>query len=244
MKNCYDGFVNLIMGLLGSCLLNTVWYYHTVGTIVVSSLDVDSWTFAIGFLLSYPWKIGRDVYSLWGGCNEDGNVYSLIKIYANAESSNSLFALSFFTSGTDSLSWFGINFFTDVLEEASVIVGLNVFACSSDVVGVFFGWNILCHSDTTIAVVGGNVLSKSDDETATILGVNLASSAGRLLWTGVGVTALSRSKDVIVTLVGIPLFCSAKKALLGFGIPFFPNIRKNGEFKICFSEARESLPIL
>ena len=243
MKNCYDGFVNLIMGLLGSCLLNTVWYYHTVGTIVVSSLDVDSWTFAIGFLLSYPWKIGENVYSLFGGWNDNGKVYSIIEIHANCENASSFLVFSFFTCSEKVISLIGFKFFCKETDESVVFLGLNICSRSEGLILTLIGGNILCHSDTIVATFGGNVLSKSDDETATILGVNLASSAGRLLWTGAGVTALSHSKDVIVTLVGIPLFCYAKKALLGFGIPFFPNIRKDGEFKISFTEARAQLPI-
>ena len=41
--------------------------------------------FMVFFLLSYPWKIGKNIYSIWGGFNPEGSVYSLFPIVQYAE---------------------------------------------------------------------------------------------------------------------------------------------------------------
>ncbi len=242
MRN-HDSLINLVIGFLGGYVLCILWLYHTEDIFALSPLNFRPWVCTAAFLLSYPWKIEGNVYSLWGGWNNGGKVYSLVEIHANAKTVNSILVFSFFTRSEKAISWIGIKFFSKASDESSVAVGVNICSVSKNMIGGIIGCNILCRSNTTIVVFGVNILSKSDDETAVIVGVNLASSAGCLLWTCVGITALSHSKDAVVTLIGIPLFCSAENALLGFGIPFLPNVRKDGKFKISFTEAKEQLPV-
>ena len=64
------------------------------------------------FFLSYPWKIKKNVYSLFGGVNVEGSVYSLCAIFQIARDDTfSIFGFSLFQkAGEDSGTFIGFCF--------------------------------------------------------------------------------------------------------------------------------------
>ncbi len=61
------------------------------------------------FLLSYPYKIGDNIYSVWGGRNDEGSVYSLSPLYADAKDDAVAFTgLGHLTGGRDAIQLLGI----------------------------------------------------------------------------------------------------------------------------------------
>ncbi len=59
------------------------------------------WMVAIlSFILSYPYKIEKDVYSLWGGFSREGSIYSFLAIWQEAEiHARSFFGLCLYQTG-------------------------------------------------------------------------------------------------------------------------------------------------
>ncbi len=64
------------------------------------------------FLLSYPWKISKHVYSLFGGYSET-NIYSLVGIFQKAgNDAIQVFGFSLFQkAGNDAIQRFGFRFY-------------------------------------------------------------------------------------------------------------------------------------
>ncbi len=60
----------------------------TLLLVEVRGAKIDTrWTFIGLSLVCYPWKFGKDVYSLFGGFNDEGSVYSLFGIVQCASGS-------------------------------------------------------------------------------------------------------------------------------------------------------------
>lgn len=66
---------NVLFGLLGGVFL--YWLNGLFG--IIPEIDPVI-NFILFFLLSYPWKIKENIYSLFGGVNPDGSIYSLFSV--------------------------------------------------------------------------------------------------------------------------------------------------------------------
>ena len=49
----------------------------------------------LAFLVCYPWQIGDDIYSVFGGRNTKGSVYSLVSIYQDSKTEDAVSVLGF-----------------------------------------------------------------------------------------------------------------------------------------------------
>lgn len=83
---------------------------------------------AITFILSYPWRIGKNLYSLFGGMNsEGGSVWSLFSIYQIADDNAiSLFSLSLCQKAdNDAVIGLGFSLLQKAGENAAIFAGFS-----------------------------------------------------------------------------------------------------------------------
>ena len=112
--------------LIASVIANVTWA-------ITSSLGVDYpfYIFVLIFLISYPWKIGKDVYSIFGGFNEEdgGSVYSLFALIQKAEKNTyTLFGLTFYqNAGEDAVQFIGLALYQKAGVNARQDVGLALY---------------------------------------------------------------------------------------------------------------------
>ena len=71
----YDSIHNIANFLFALAMTAIIAY-------LVGIFSLDNWPYLIGlFLILYPWRIGKDIYSLFGGANSSGSVGSLVSIF-------------------------------------------------------------------------------------------------------------------------------------------------------------------
>ncbi len=93
--------INLSMGIIGGCVL----YFFTP----LNTLGFEGGVFS--FLLSYPWRFGKTILSLWGGVNPEGSVYSLCSVYSDAGGeASAIFSLHQIGYNTSHIFGIGLQF--------------------------------------------------------------------------------------------------------------------------------------
>lgn len=84
-------FKNKIMKNLTSNLILATF----LSLFIFLTTKVSIYYFPIIFLSSFPWKLGKNIYSLFGGFNDEGSVYSFLGIIQIAKkNAKSIFSLS------------------------------------------------------------------------------------------------------------------------------------------------------
>ncbi len=76
---------NFVFALGLTSIIGTIGIYLNLAFFTSGTSLTHLWHAAILFLFCYPWKIGKNVYSLFGGFNSEGSVYSLIAIFQHAK---------------------------------------------------------------------------------------------------------------------------------------------------------------
>jgi len=126
--------------------------FSVVMTIVIfsalkySGIDlVWYWCFPI-FLISYPWKIKKNVYSLFGGINmsRGGNVYSLIGIFQiAARNAVCLFGLLVFQEGGRlAYCFLGLSLLQKSREVVVSVLSLSLFQRAKRIAICLFGFSL------------------------------------------------------------------------------------------------------
>lgn len=188
----------------------------------------------IVFGLSYPWKIKNNIYSLFGGINPDGGVYSAIGIVQVAKKhafavggmifQRSLEGTTFQIIGVNIMQWgqihcvqfLGVNFF-QVAETGNVIqvIGINAFQIGKEssvqVIGIT-GLQAVTREGTADDWVGA----------AQIFGIILYQEAQQS-FQFFGITFWNKIKEKSTQIVGILGHQGAQKTSNGFGIVFHRN---------------------
>lgn len=85
------------------------------------------------FFLSYPYKIGKNIYSLWGGFNDEGRVYSLCGLVQVAEvEAVSILGISFYQKAEDMVVQFlGISFYQESFDVGQIL-GVSFYQKAED----------------------------------------------------------------------------------------------------------------
>ena len=117
--------INFLVGVLGALIITAV--YKLTGH------ELSAVEMFVAFFASYPWKIGDNIYSLFGGYNPEGNVYSLLGIYQNA--------------GADAFQIFGLSFYQKAGKTATQLFGLSILQEAR--VNTFHGVGISFSQKTT-----------------------------------------------------------------------------------------------
>lgn len=130
---------NLIFGVTIALLLTIINWASGV-------VDVNPFIFLICAVpLCHPWKIGRHVWSLFGGVNEHGGIYSLFAFYQRSEDDAFTFSgITFYQEANSYVCQFaGIVFFQKAkmfdATQCFGLVGYQYGSCSADQwVGIAF----------------------------------------------------------------------------------------------------------
>ncbi len=85
--------VNLEIGILGAVI---IFFFISIFIKNINNIQKKLLYFFIAFLIAYPYKIGDDVFSIFGGVNPSGSVYSILAIYQNSgNNSESIMGLGY-----------------------------------------------------------------------------------------------------------------------------------------------------
>ncbi len=263
LKTFFADVRNILLSWVGGMILIVLWAHFALGVIPSDffvSPEMKKISPLITFLcffISYPYRFGGNIYSLWGGVNPDGDVYSLIELHASGRNVRSLVTLSFFSSAKENKdSIFGVNLFSRA-DELFLFCGINAFCFSNELVVVVFGFNFLSRTSSALfsffganilstsknyvlVALGINVFCMSQEDIVTFFGFNVLSFSCRYISTFLGINIFSFSRGIIATLIGSNILCKARnKSYLGFGIPLFMNV--GGESELSWEKTKENL---
>ncbi|MGB0925097.1 MAG: hypothetical protein ACPGTS_00110 [Minisyncoccia bacterium] len=139
-----------------TAMFSTILYFTNI-------VEYKIWHTAMIFFACYPYKIGKHVYSIFGGYNLKGSIYSIFSVYQNAEKNAFsllggfyqrankiaviMIGLSFFQVSIKSVHFFGLSFlqfgFNDVKEsEAIQVCTISFYQGSEKISGQVFGIKI------------------------------------------------------------------------------------------------------
>ncbi len=213
---------NLLIALVGGGVLYSIFFDN----ILLADIHQGKFPillFATMSLVAYPWKIGKHVYSLFGGVNESGDVYSLLEIHAKGENVFSIFCISIFSEATKSAvsSILGLMFKAKAKTRIELFVGIPIWCKSGENTLTIFGVSIFNHSKQSLRVFFGiDLFSKSGKHVEFLFGIFIGTKSVMDIDCFIGIPAFVKAGNSVHTLIGIPIMVRAEKnALLGFGIP-------------------------
>ncbi|KKR15281.1 MAG: hypothetical protein UT42_C0005G0001 [Candidatus Falkowbacteria bacterium GW2011_GWA2_39_24] len=229
-----DHLLNAVYGVVVGISL----YLLLTGANIIEESVLTAGIFVVA---AYPWRIGKNVYSLFGGFNfeeaeeqgkEDGKIWSLISVIqyskGNAFSvvnfvqvsaegqAMTIIAVSLYQYGADfTLSWVGISLYQMSGDgEAALGIGLSFWQQSQD-------------SDATM--VAGISIFQIGKETSLFFGASALQKAAEKAMLGVGLVLFQISDKDSIIYGGLSLVqLSETNSFLGFGIPVFQNNRNFG----------------
>lgn len=107
-----------------------------------------NWWQTIGILLlCYPWKIGDNIWSLFGGINNQGSIYSLFGVYQNArKTAFQVSGLCLFQKGFDVFQLFGFCVFQNGRQDAHQGFGLCLIQVAEESAAQGIGLCVVQHS--------------------------------------------------------------------------------------------------
>lgn len=94
----------------------------------LASVEIHYYQVIAIFFISYPYKIGGNIYSLFGWYNEKRSVYSLLSIIQVAEGNCfSLFVLGVQIAENDAYHLFGLSVYQKGKQDSGQVFGLSVY---------------------------------------------------------------------------------------------------------------------
>ena len=118
----FEGILNLIPAIIGVFLIiyffNLTWTENKILIILLG-------------LLCIPWKFGKNLYSIFGGLNSSGNVYSITPFYQRAEN--------------DAGCIFGIPFYQRAGNDAGLMIGFSFWQYAKENTFYGFGFSLIQH---------------------------------------------------------------------------------------------------
>ena len=166
------------------------------------------------FLLSYPWKIRGNVFSLWGGFGER-DVASLFGIYQDA--------------GRDAFQIFGLSIFQKGGRDATQVCGVSLIqrAIDSSVQGI--GVSLFQNSKSTYQVLGFSLSQEATDECYQGIGISVVQESEEMSCQVCGLSIFQMSDKRVKQYFGIALAQRARDAVQVFGIRIFVSPRRRRE---------------
>ncbi len=145
------------------------------------------------FILIYPFKIGRDIYSVFWGINKNGSVYSLFGIFQIAD--------------RDARSLFGIMIYQQADWNACQILGISIYQRGGRNV-----WQLL----------GVSIYKKADEHTLQGFGVSCYQYAEKYSHHAVGLSIYQYGCKYVGTYVGMSIYqYSQKNTWQSFGLSIY-----------------------
>lgn len=150
------------------------------------------WYFVVAMLICYPWQMGNNVYSVFGGKNTRGSVYSLVSIYQDAQHD----ALSFLGFGGQNAG-----------DDAGQLVGISLYQNAKNV---------------AVQMLGISFYQNARDDAYQFAGISLYQNAGGDVGNVFGISFWQNAGDNVVQIIGISLYQKANNnTVVGFGIPVY-----------------------
>ena len=96
------------------------------------------------FLASYPWKFGKNIWSLFGGINNDGSIYSLISLFQIANNdATCLFGVSLFQRANgNAICVIGLLLFQQADNNANCVIGISLGQKAGKNASIGFGLSV------------------------------------------------------------------------------------------------------
>jgi hypothetical protein len=180
--------------------------------------ELRPWMIVVAFFVSYPWHFGDDIYSLWGGKNPQGSVYSLYSVYTDAERDAwAILGIGYLNGGRDAVQGTGIGYLNGG-RDAAQLFGISYLNGGRDAVQII-GISYLNGGRDAVQIIGISYLDGGHNAVQPI-GIGYL-NGGRDAVQLFGIGYLNGGRDA-VQLVGIGAQIADKgKAVLGFGIPLY-----------------------
>jgi len=166
-KVSYIGAMNfalgLVMTIIISFLMELTWGQNT-------------WEIVGIFILSYPWRNGKDIYSIFGGINRSGNIYSLCPLFQNAEgNAYGLLGISLFQNAKNNAEiLLGLSLFQKAGHNASTYVGISLFQIAKNNAEIGLGLSLFQNAKNNVNMSIGISLCQIAKNNAEIgMGVSL-----------------------------------------------------------------------
>ncbi len=185
---------------------------------------VDHYRFYVAVItaLSYPIKIKKNIYSLWGGFNSEGSVYSLFGIVQSARmNALSFLGVSFVQMADEGwcIHGAGIAMLQLAHKDALQVVGITLVQISRDGCSQWAGFVAVQHGDSEVGQCLGIALwQQSERDAVQIAGVVLIQIGIEHSGQGFGI-ALYRTASKCSCGIGITLL--EKASLFEGGDIFF-----------------------
>ncbi len=133
-------------------------YYLTVPE--SQALAFHWWYWILCFFLSYPYKIGKNVYSLFGGINEDGCVYSIISLFSEGRYFRTLFNIYGNGKGKGVSVAFFFNLYAKTSGSFCFALGISLIQIAKDEIVTVLNISIFEKADTLSSGLGLHIFSK------------------------------------------------------------------------------------
>ena len=153
-----------------------------VNTIYFTTSSVLSWWLVAGlFLAFYPWKIGRNTFSLLGGCCDKGDIYSLISItqFSCEGTCYSCIGLNLNSKAKQIIfCFFGFNLNSKAEEAVICLAGLNFGSTVKGNIFCGIGFNFNVRSCKSVKVnIGGNWFTWAGEDSVVGFGIPICQNA-------------------------------------------------------------------
>jgi hypothetical protein len=182
------------------------------------------WKIIICFFLFFPWKFGKDVYSVFGGVNSSGSVYSLFAFYQKSyEDAICIFGIPFYQrAGGDAFCLFGIPFYQGAGRDATCIFGIPFYQGAGEDAFCLFGIPFYQGAGRGATCIFGIPFYQGAGEDAFCLfGIPFYQRAGGDAICGFGIPFYQGAGRDAVCFLGIPFYQEAISCGLGIGISLF-----------------------
>lgn len=164
------------------------------------------WQVAGVFLLCQPWKIGKNIYSIFGGINPDGAVVSLIGVYQKGTMAFSLVA--FFQNATK--------------ESAGAVCIIGLQKAEEHLTSLCCIGVQISKEGTSLSIVG-IVEQKAGGSAVVFFGVCLQ-EAGMEAVEGIGIAI--QKANIANTIIGVSIQIAQEKAWQGAGVRLYASALK------------------
>jgi hypothetical protein len=213
-------------------------------TLIVCSLFKISLSYCwIIFLACYPWRLGKNLYSAFGGFNPDGGIYSLLAVIQHAKTNaKSILGLAFLQEGEkgDVACLLGWVLFQKAGGNANLYIGLTLQQTAEHDAFCMIGIILLNQKAKTDALIILGFVRKQDANHDAFVVVGLCPSqqawfgqaeigCGLCFWQKgyttrltIGAVIVQTAKDWAYCSIGLALIQKAQNnSYIGCGIPLW-----------------------
>jgi hypothetical protein len=171
-------------------------------------------------VICLPWKIGNNMYSMFGGKNDTGSVYSILGFYQEAsKNSFSLGPSLYQKSENNSITLLGVSGYQNSGRSSTLLIGISCYqnsAMDSDTWVGIVGYQ-KAGDDNNIGV-GISGYQEAVDDNINWFAISGYQKAGDKNGLGVGIVGYQESKKISAALLGITGYQDADEAITLFGI--------------------------